>query len=142
MTLYLDTEYNAHGGSLISLALVSNTFATFYGVVDVPRYEAWHPWVKRHVRPYLGQAAEPRGEFRARLHEFLQSHEGEEIIADWPDDFAHLMREMAGPSYEESWMVECSLRLIKSGEIKSRQPHNALSDAEALMHWHLLEIAA
>jgi hypothetical protein len=135
VTLYLDTEFNGHGGQLISLALVSNKSpAEFYGVL--PFIDAVHPWVAEHVVPMLDREPEAPEEFRMRLHFFLEKHSGEEIIADWPDDFAHLMSAMSGSSYEKSWMVPCCMRLVVSGDVKPERPHNALSDARALMHWH------
>lgn len=137
MTLYLDTEFNGHGGDLISLALVSDRGPhKFYGVVPLPEKIA--PWVAEHVIPLLDQEPEPRDEFRMRLRHFLEKYSGEDIVADWPDDFAHLMRVMSGPDYERSFMIPCDMRLIVSGDVKPENQHNALSDAHALMHWHHL----
>ena len=141
MTLYLDTEFNGHGGELMSLALVSDKHGNhFYGVLPLP--ERLHPWVSEYVVPLLDLAPEPVAEFRMRLHHFLEKHSGEEIVADWPDDFALLMRVMSGPDYEQSWMVPCDMRLIASGDVRPERPHNALSDARALMHWHVSQKAA
>jgi hypothetical protein len=135
LTLYLDTEFNGHGGELISLALVSDRGPHhFYGVLPLP--ERIHPWVAERVVPLLDQEPEPHDVFRMRLHHFLEEHGSEEIIADWPDDFALLLRVMSGPDYERSWMVPCEMRLVVSGDVKPERPHNALSDARALMHWH------
>ena len=141
MTLYLDTEFNGHGGELISLALVSDKGPHhFYGVRPLPEQIA--PWVADHVIPLLDQESEPDDQFRLRLHVFLERYADEGIVADWPDDFALLMRVMSGPDYERSWMVECDMRLIKSGEFTPEKPHNAMSDALALMRWHCLQRAA
>lgn len=141
MTLYLDTEFNGHGGELMSLALVSDKHTNhFYGVLPLP--ERIHSWVAQHVVPLLDQEPEPADEFRLRLKLFLERHAGEAIIADWPDDFALLLRVMSGPDYERSWMVPCDMRLIVSGDMRPERPHNALSDAIALMHWHVLNRAA
>ena len=141
MTLYLDTEFNGHGGELMSLAIVSDKHVNhFYGVLPLP--ERLHPWVSAHVVPLLDQEPEPHDVFRMRLKHFLEKHAGEEIVADWPDDFALLLRVMSGPDYEHSFMVPCDMRLIVSGEVKPERPHNALSDAMALMHWHVLQKSA
>ncbi len=140
MTLYLDTEFNGHGGHLISLALVSNKSPDeFYGVL--PLIDDVHPWVAQHVIPLLDREPEPPEEFRMRLRMFLERHSGEEIIADWPDDFKHLMSAMSGGSYERNWMVPCDMRLIVSGDVRPERPHNALSDARALMYWHASALA-
>lgn len=135
MTLYLDTEFNGHGGQLISLALVSDKSPDeFYGVL--PFIDAVHPWVAEHVVPVLDREFDMPDEFRMRLRFFLGKHSDEDIVADWPGDFAHLMSAMSGGSYEKSWMLPCTMRLIESGDVKPDRPHNALSDARALMHWH------
>lgn len=134
MTLFLDTEFNGHGGELISLALVSDlTGAKLYGVLPLPA--DLHPWVRENVVQVLDQEPEPIEEFRLRLRLFLERHAGEDIVADWPDDFAHLMRLMSGPEYAASWVVECRMVLVKSGEVRPARPHNALSDAKALAEW-------
>lgn len=142
MTLYLDTEFNGHGGELISLALVSDRGdgSSFYGVWPLPSQV--HPWVAEHVIPKLDSTSEPVDVLRMRLQHYLEKHQGEDIVADWPDDFAHLMRAMSGDAYERSFMVECTLVLVNSGEVRPELPHNALSDAVALMHWHKLAKAA
>lgn len=134
VTLYIDTEFNGHGGELISLALVSDTHGhEFYGVLPLP--SRIHDWVAQHVVPVLGQQPEPADAFRMRLRLYLEKHAGEEIVADWPDDFAHLMRAMSGPDWGRSFMVPCAMRLIASGEVAPEVPHNALSDARALRQW-------
>lgn len=46
------------------------------------------------------------------------------------------MRLMSGPDYENSWMVGCNLVLLRESDPKPETPHNALSDAIALMEWH------
>jgi hypothetical protein len=135
MALYLDTEFNGFGGKLISIGLVSSkTGKEFYGVL--PLSEKIHPWVQEHVIPYLISDSEPWYELRHRLYAYLKYHEGEEIIADWPADIEHLMSLL----YEDNGMsfnLELDIRLIKSGKLKADFPHNALSDARALMHWHI-----
>lgn len=141
MTLYLDTEFNGHGGELISLALVSDKGPhRFYGVV--PYSAPTHPWVAEHVIPFLDQDAEPKSEFRMRLQMFLERYGEEGVIADWPDDFVHLMQAFSGPIYENSFMLPIDMRLIVSGDVRPEKPHNALSDAEALMRWHVATIAS
>lgn len=134
MTLYLDTEFNGHGGQLISLALVSDKGPhQWYGVLPLP--DVVHPWVAEHVIPFLNREPEPANEFRLRLRMFLERYGDEGVVADWPDDFVHLMQAMSGPSYEQSYMIPLDMRLVVSGETRPEVPHNALSDAEALMRW-------
>ena len=142
MNLYLDCEFNGHGGELISLALADERGAAsdhWYGVWPLP--ENVHPWVAENVIPKLGMVPCQPGLCRLALREYIKHRSGDgrlTIWADWPDDFAHLMRVMSGPSYDESWMVDCTMKLITTppGEPKPETPHNALSDAIALMRWH------
>lgn len=134
MNLYLDTEFNGHGGELISLAIAAEDGRHWYNVMPEPR--VWNEWVFEHVFPHLDKPPVEADFFRASLHEYLRQREGATIYADWPDDFAHLMRLMSGPAYEKSWMVGCRLVLLTESDPKPEKPHNALSDAIALMEWH------
>src|SRR5690554_6647523 len=105
MRLYLDTEFNGHNGELISLALAAEDGRHWYGYWGSPA--PIESWVQVHVMPYI-MAHEPlnlmrgssiavpdRALFRASLLEYLASRVGSTIYADWPDDFAHLMRVMS-----------------------------------------------
>lgn len=139
MDLYLDTEVNGHGGDLISLAIAGTDGSHWYGVWLKPMDP--HPWVAEHVIPYIDTLTpRARGPEHCRfaLREYLLSRSGATIWADWPDDFAHLMRIMSGASYPDSFMIPCTMQLIVTpdGEPKPEVPHNALSDALALMRWH------
>jgi hypothetical protein len=141
--IYLDTEFDGHGGRLLSLALAAEDGKHWYACLRPATY-ACDLWVQQHVLPKL--EAMPRtipdesspDVFRASLKEYLLSRSGATIWADWPDDFAHLMRLMSGPSYADSFMIPCTMQLIVTpdGEPKPEVPHNGLSDAIALMRWH------
>lgn len=133
--LYLDTEFNGFDGQLISLALVSSEDGEeFYGVLPLP--SKIHPWVKEHVIPYLVQDSEPHHMFRSRLALYLLRHQHETIIADWPADFVHLLECLYEPN-GMSYKIELDFRLVNSGKLDPVIPHNALSDARALMYWHI-----
>jgi hypothetical protein len=144
MDLYIDTEFNGHGGELISLAVAAEDGKHWYGVF-CPYLPAPDPWVDEHVMPILYEmrptvdgAAHSDEMVRFSLKEYLKAREGCTIWADWPADFEHLMRLMAGPSYAESFMIPCTMQLVVTpdGEPQPEIPHNALSDAIALMRWH------
>lgn len=134
MGLFLDCEFNAFKGRLISMAIVSTDGAEFYAVLPLPANV--HPWVQEHVVPYLVKEPEDEAVFRARLRMFLLKHQPGPIYADWPEDFVHLLEAICGPNGEQL-NVELDMRLIRSGELKPEVPHNALSDARALMAWHV-----
>ena len=134
MKLYLDTEFNGHGGDLISIALAGDDGSTFYAEAPEPR--VWNEWVFDNVFPHLHHKPEEMTLLRFRLREYLRSRGGASIFADWPADFEHLMRLMTGSSYDESFMVECTLHLLRGTDPQPETPHNALSDAVALRDWH------
>lgn len=140
MDLYLDAEFNGHGGELISLALAAPDGRHWYNVLPEPR--VWNEWCFEHVFPHLNKPSVDRHFFRASLREYLMQREGATIYADWPDDFAHLMRLMSGPDYDSSWMVGCNMVLLRESEPYPETPHNALSDAVALMDWHQSRLAS
>jgi hypothetical protein len=75
---------------------------------------------------------------RFSLKEYLLARSGCTIWADWPADFEWLMSAMCGNAYSDSFMIPCTMQLIVTpdGEPKPEIPHNALSDAIALMRWH------
>ena len=142
MNLYLASEFDGHGGRLLSLALAAEDGKHWYASYPGSTWAA-DLWVQEHVLPVI--EAMPRTipettpeDFRLALREYLLARSGATIWADWPDDFAHLMRLMSGPSYAESFMIPCTMQLIVTpeGEPKPEIPHNALSDAIALMRWH------
>ncbi|AHB48973.1 hypothetical protein W911_12055 [Hyphomicrobium nitrativorans NL23] len=137
MTLFLDTEFNGFGGALISIALVSDNGgreSEFYGVRELPDQLA--PWVEANVLPVLGKKPEPDTVLRRRLVEFLHGHAGQTIIADWPEDLIHCLGLLC-PSPGRAYRINLNLRLIKATEeLPSEVPHNALSDARALMRWY------
>jgi hypothetical protein len=140
--LYADTEFNGHQGELISLALVGDDGSQWYGIaLGLTPPPSLDPWVADNVIPKLRAVRRPwdfgsMEEFRASLKEYLLARSGCTIWADWPADFAHLMRLMSGPAYAESFMIPCTMVLLKESDPKPEIPHNALSDAIALMEWH------
>jgi hypothetical protein len=70
-----------------------------------------------------------------RLWHFLEGFNQHTIYADWPEDFAHLMHWLTMPGGVAPNLELC-MRLINSGDLQSKVPHNALEDARSLMRWH------
>ena len=139
MNLFLDTEFDGSGGALISLAIAAPDGRHWYGIFDDCCRDEW---VAEHVAPKL-YAMQPtiqgdRDVLRFSLREFLKARENCTIWADWPADFEYLLGLMREDHYGESFMIPCTLQLIVTppGEPEPEHPHNALSDAIALMHWH------
>lgn len=141
MRYFLDTEYDGFGGPLISLALVPEDGGEeFYVVLDQPVSD---PWVKRHVEPYLEHVPDglraPRMDRAAAglaLAQWLAHDDGAEILADWPEDFAHLANLLVTGPGRMHQVHGLLLRLVPlpgfSTAANSAVPHNALHDARAL----------
>jgi hypothetical protein len=139
---FLDTEYNGFGGALLSLALVPEDGGEeFYITLECDA--ELDPWVERHVVPFLDMV--PEGLLSTRLSRtsaaealaaWLAHDEAPDIVADWPEDLAHLsMLLVTGPGM----MIQVpplSLHFVPlhgfSTAANSAVPHNALHDARAL----------
>ncbi len=136
--LYLDTEFNGHGGSLISMALVSPARLSFYEVTPIGRLTDFAPWVQANVIPVLNRDPVSVVDFRNLFHVFITQFDNPEIICDWHADAEHFCRMLAGPDYGSSLDFPCRITILKTppGQPVSRIPHNALADAQALCDWH------
>ena len=131
---FLDSEFNAHGGELISIGLACQD-SSCYGVVAIP--DNVHPWVAEHVIPLLGLEPEGREVVRQRVFKWLRDEQISLIIADWPADLIHFL-ELLYKEHDPSQMfpMEIKLELINSGKVTPDIPHNAESDAIGLMRWY------
>lgn len=139
MNLYLDTEFDGHGGPLISLAIAGDDGSHWYGVFST---DAKNEWVKVNVIPVLFRY-EPNAfgdaeALRLSLVDYLNARKPLTIWADWPQDFELLLSLWRGREFGESYAPPCTLQLINTpiGEPQPVHPHNALSDAIALRLWH------
>ena len=135
--LFLDTEFNGFGGELISMALVSEFDHEWYQVRKMT--SAPEEWVSENVIPKLDKLPLESHEFRASFHAFISRFDGCIVIADWPADFEHFCNLLTGVGADAGFSIplECSMLLIRGGEIYPDNPHNALSDARALRDWFL-----
>ncbi len=144
MRVYIDCEFNGFGGELISMALVRDDGLEWYYGREEPR--VWNEWVYENVFPVLGDVSFlGQGRFNAKLHLFLRGCDGCEFVADHPADFKHLTEQMDAISSRNNFVIpiECTMTLLRgSPAISSEVPHNALSDARALMKWHQGALAA
>jgi hypothetical protein len=139
--LYLDTEFNGHGGELISLGMVSPCGRIWYAAkcldTDGGVYD---PWVQEHVIPVLGTRLLLPGIFKKAFLDFIEEFDNPTIICDWHADAAHFLSLLEGPDYGSSLDYACNITILKTppapkGPV-SRTPHNALADAVGLMEWH------
>jgi hypothetical protein len=142
MRYFLDTEYNGFGGELISIALVpEHGDQEYYAVLPLPAQV--HPWVDRNVLPYLRQVppglhAEPvsRREAADELARYLAADPDPLVVADWPEDLAHLCNLLVTGPAEIVEIGRLRLEFLRtpgfSTARNSRVPHNALHDARSL----------
>lgn len=124
------------------MAIAAEDGKEWYGVLTVPSKQ--NSWVSQHVIPHLaieGYDGLPMGvpAFVNSFEKFILQYNGAEIIADWPSDLEHFcyMMTFAGEKAGFRIPIECSMRLIRSGNLQPEIPHNALSDARALREWYL-----
>lgn len=134
--LYLDTEFNGFRGELISMALVSECGRGWCECMD-PRV-IWNGWVYENVLPVLGKDPIPKDKFQSGFVKFISYFDRPVIIADWHTDVLHFCKLLEGDNFEKSVLFEGAFEVIQTplGEPKPEIPHNALSDAKALMEWH------
>lgn len=148
MRYFLDTEFNGFGGELISLALVPEHGDQDYYVV-IPCEAPWHPWVEKHVVPYL-ESVPPmlynRLDRIAAAHDvaaYLSQDPDARIIADWPEDIALFCRLLLVSETDVVDLKRLRFEFRRtpgfSTARNSRVPHNALHDARALRD-HLIEL--
>lgn len=144
--LFLDTEFNGYGGSLISMALVTDDGdGAFYEVLSFD--EDVDPWVAEHVMPLLGKSPIARDDFNAKLAVFLRcnndphtvfgTYPALQVVCDWPADLEHLFESLSQVGASEGFKetIPLSATLLNTPKLNSATPHNALSDAKALRAW-------
>ncbi|HEX8443531.1 MAG TPA: hypothetical protein VF631_07775 [Allosphingosinicella sp.] len=142
MRYFLDTEYNGFGGELISIALVpEHGDQEFYAVLPLPAEV--HGWVERNVLPYLRQVPPgldadtvSREEAAFELARYLAADPDPLVVADWPEDLAHLCNLIVTGPAELAEIGRLRLEFLRtpgfSTARNSRVPHNALHDARSL----------
>lgn len=137
MTIFLDCEFNGFGGELISIAMVSDDGAPkheLYAVRKPPENPT--PWVQEHVLPVLGRRPVNDATLQRQVLDYLGLRNRQTIVADWPEDLIHLPR-LLSASAGYAYRLELTMRLVRTDtNLQSKIPHNALSDARALMFWH------
>lgn len=139
MRFWIDTEFNGFEGELISLALIAESGDIFYIVRKAVDEMEIVPWVMENVIPHLKK--NPLGyeivwsddmTAKSILERYLSQFDGDEIeiIADWPEDIAHLCRFMiTGPGYMIDSVDRITFTIDRTLDGESEVPHNALYDA-------------
>jgi hypothetical protein len=142
MRYFLDTEFNGFGGELISLGLApEHGDQEFYAQLTLP--EEIHPWVERHVVPYLNAVplsvqheAMTRLQAAEALCAYFAADPEPVIVADWPDDIAYFCQLLITGPGDMVPIGSLTFEFVSSPGFStaaiSRVPHNALHDARAL----------
>lgn len=142
--LFLDTEFNGHGGALLSLALVplNTNFACFYGEIDPelsPSVFPLNPWVGANVLPKMTGAN--RGDLKnlqLTLENYLCKFPNARIVCDHAVDIGYLIALLhLKPSYQECAYYTHQYQVIETTSPKPDYTHNALEDAKALREWYV-----
>jgi len=136
-TLFLDTEFNGFGGTLLSMALVGLDGEEFYEVIE--NNDPINPWVAENVVPLLNKDPINRYDFCSRLEAFLEQHmKGGRlrIVADWPADIQYFLQYIMDEQDQSRMIVGLeNIDLIMDRNLRfyqSKVPHNALEDARAM----------
>jgi len=131
MKFFIDGEWNSYGGELISLALVPEIGGHFYEVLGCDNPD---PWVAENVMPKLGKDRITLALMQELLEIYLSQFESVHIIADWPEDIMWFCKVLiTGPGTRIN-TPPLSLEILRVDTV-SKNPHNALADAEALCNW-------
>lgn len=151
MKFFIDNEYNAFNGELISMAIVCENHELYLVNGDFDLYgDNVHPWVAKNVIPLVFHESvsklavlAPKATFKKHLSRFFYDkvkYEEITIVADWYTDVEHLMNVLVGDngstvtlnrSRQINIIVDRNLDQARdplSGSVE----HNALWDARNL----------
>jgi len=134
VNLWIDCEFNSYLGELISLALVDEDGRQFYRAVEITHLI--DPWVAEHVMPILCTQPIPLPQFHDELQAFLMAYDTVHVIADWPEDIAHLMHAIITGPGERLNTPPLTMEVVRI-DAPSKVPHNALWDAIGIRDYML-----
>lgn len=108
MRFFIDNEFNAFQGELISMAIVCDTHELYLVNQNFDLYgDNVHPWVSKNVIPLVYHDSvsklavpAPKASFKKHLSRFFYDRvkcEEITIVADWYTDVEHLMNVLVGP---------------------------------------------
>ena len=134
--LYVDTEFNGKKGALLSMGLYDPiTNKEWYNAVKMEA--EYNPWVKDHVVPVLHTVPLEELEFIASFQDFITQYSFVEFVYNDNQD-GHYLRQVI-----RSVKGMPAHRYTRDGGLCSKHaviPHNALSDAKAMVD-HVLGTA-
>lgn len=140
MKYYLDTEFDGHGGALLSLALVREDGQSLYQVYG---HSASDAWVLENVIPVITAApirahlVTPR-EGAFAIADFLEADPDPVIVSDWPADIRYFcdLIEFPGGVMAPIAGLKFEIRRVDAypTTLTGAVQHNAWWDAMALRH--------
>lgn len=144
MKAFIDCEFNGMGGSLLSLAIVTEQGEEWYSEFPLPAKEPWDGWVKDNVKPLLhtpqflsGDQGGSRqlvvADAQRSLEHWLAQFDTIHVIADWPDDIRHFCDFLITGPGERIDTPPLTMEIRR--DIDSSQSsllHHALHDARAI----------
>jgi hypothetical protein len=133
MRLFIDTEFNEFKGPLISMALFpeDRNITPFYESLGC---ENPGSWVAEHVMPVIGKVSIPLDAFQRKLGYFLNQWGEVTIIADWHEDIAHFCNSLTTGPGMRIQTPDLRFEIQRNLDtVPPLIPHNALSDAEAML---------
>jgi hypothetical protein len=134
MNIFIDCEFNGHGGELISMALVSEDGSEFYEVLNLDKNYDYVDWVKKNVVPILNKDPITSDSFKNKLWRFLNKYDDVHVIADWPDDIKYFCQSLiTAPGQMINIPNILTMEVDRSLSTESSVIlHNALEDARAI----------
>ena len=133
MRIFIDGEWNSYGGELISLALVAEDGRSFYEVLGCENPD---PWVTENVMPKLAKPWIVMQSLQQQLEYFLNQFDSVHIIADWPEDIMWFCKVLVTGPGTRLDTPPLTMQILRVDTV-SKNPHNALADAEALRDWYV-----
>ena len=116
------------------MALVPLIGESWYEELPCRNPEAW---VLENVMPKLGKQPVTLKYMQDSLQFYLRQYAKVHIIADWPEDIERFCKLLiVGPGLRLD-TPPLTMEVFRCCTI-SKNPHNALADAEALRDWYLM----
>lgn len=146
MKYYLDTEFDGHGGPLLSMALVREDGCSYYlCVADAPRelgpWVAENVWPLVHARLPIGKTVAYVQDWGSFIRDFIGATQHPIIIADSPVDigrFCVVISTAANGDWASADYPRVSFEVHNVDCYPTTLPgaiqHNAWWDAMALRH--------
>ena len=99
------------------------------------------PWVAANVIPHLDIEPITLQEAQYRLRVFLNGIDRPTVIADWPEDIAHLWKLLLVAPGQMMAVPDLTTTMLHlpgfNASVASKKPHNSLADATALRDFYV-----